>query len=119
MVDFISFPKRKLRKMIQKGDYKEAIEFGESIEKKYQNDPDFLFIMGSIYYILEDAKIALYYFDRVLASRKNDVEALLLKAEIHLFLKEFDKVKECCDLVQSVEPDNKRAEEILDHIDSN
>lgn len=105
--------------MIQKGDYKEAIEFGESIEKKHQDDPDFLFIMGSIYYILEDAKIALYYFDRVLDLRQNDVEALLFKAEIHVFLKEKEQAKSCCNKVLGVEPDNKRALEILDHLNVN
>ena len=49
-------PKRKLKKLIQNGDYKEAIELGDEIEEKYANDPDYLFIMGGLFYILEDAK---------------------------------------------------------------
>ena len=52
---FFSYPKRKLRKMITKGDYKKALAFGNSIEDKFSEDPGFLFIMGTIYYFLENA----------------------------------------------------------------
>ena len=59
MVGLFSYPKRRLKKLLRDGEYKEALEFGYSIEEKYSNDPDFFFIMGSIYYILDDAKNAL------------------------------------------------------------
>jgi len=80
---------------MQQGEYKEAIEFGEGLEEKFSNDPDYFFIMGSIYYILEDAKNTLYYFDKSLKINENDIETLLLKANVHLYLKELNAVIDC------------------------
>jgi len=62
LVGLFSHPKRRLKKLLNEGEYKEALEFGNSIEEKYSNDPDFFFIMGSIYYILEDAKKRIILF---------------------------------------------------------
>jgi len=62
LVGLFSHPKRRLKKLLKEGEYKEALEFGYSIEEKYSNDPDFFFIMGSIYYILEDAKKRIILF---------------------------------------------------------
>ena len=92
MVGLFRYPKRRLRKLVQQGEYKEALEFGASIEEKFSNDPDFFFIMGSIYYILEDAKNTLYYFNKSLEINENDIETLLLKANVHLHLKELNSV---------------------------
>ncbi len=116
MVGLFSYPKRRLRKLIQQGEYKEALEFGKSLEEKYSNDPDFLFIMGSIYYILDDAQNTLYYFDRSLEINANDIETLLLKANVHLYLKELNSVIDCCGKVLEIDPKNRRAEEILDNL---
>ncbi len=54
MVSLFSYPKRKLRKLVKKGEYKEAVEFGKNLENQNPNDADLLFIMGSIFYILKD-----------------------------------------------------------------
>jgi len=96
LVGFFNYPKRRLRKLVQEGEYKEALEFGESIAEKFSNDPDFFFIMGSTYYILDDAQNALYYFDKGLEISEYDVETLLLKANIHVYLKENKIVRSCC-----------------------
>ncbi len=117
MVGLFSYPKRRLRKLFNEGEYKEALEFGSSIEEKYSNDPDFFFIMGSIYYILDDAKNALYYFDKTLSIGEFDTEALLLKANVHLYLKEHKAVKECCNKILEVDPQNKSANQILDNLE--
>ncbi|KAG2476794.1 MAG: putative TPR domain protein, component of TonB system [Nitrosopumilales archaeon] len=117
MVGLFSHPKRRLRKLFNEGEYKEALEFGSSIEEKYSNDPDFFFIMGSIYYILDDAKNALYYFDKTLSIGEFDTEALLLKANVHLYLKEHKAVKECCNKILEVDPQNKSANQILDNLE--
>jgi tetratricopeptide (TPR) repeat protein len=116
LVGLFRYPKRRLRKLIQKGEYKEAIELGKSLEEKFSNDPDFFFIMGSIYYILEDAKNTLFYFDKSLAINENDIETLLLKANVHLFLKELNPVIDCCEKVLEIDPENSRAKEILDNL---
>ena len=108
-----SYPKRKLRKLVKQGEYKEAVEFGKKLEEKNPNDPDLLFIMGSIFYILKDAKTSLNYFNRVLEINDYDKEALLLKANVHIFLKEFDIAKDCCNKVLEVDPENNEAKNIL------
>ena len=118
MVGFFSYPKRKLKKLVKEGEYKEAIEFGKSLEQKNPKDVDLLFIMGSIFYILKDAKNALNYFDRVLKLNPNDIETLLLKANVHLFLKENETVIECCKKVLRVDSENKEAKEILEQFES-
>ena len=90
MSGLFSHPKRKLRKLAKEGEYKEAVEFGKSLEQKNPDDSDLLFIMGSIFYILQDAKTALSYFDRVIEINGYDQETLLLKANVHVFLKELN-----------------------------
>jgi len=56
LVGLFSHPKRKLRKLIKEGEFEEAIALGNSMEEKYQYDPDFIIIMASIFYILQDPK---------------------------------------------------------------
>jgi len=119
LVSLISYPKRKLRKMAKNGDYKEALEFGHSIEEKFSEDADFLFIMGSIYYILEDAENALHYFDRSLNEGDPDTETLFLKANVHFALKENDTVRECCEEILKMNPDHNDAKDLLAHMDQN
>jgi len=116
LVSLFRYPKRRLRKLVQQGEYKEAIEFGKSLEEKFSNDPDFFFIMGSLYYILDDAKNTLYYFDKSLEINENDIETLLLKANVHLYLKELNPVIDCCEKVLEIDPKNSRAQEILDNL---
>lgn len=114
MVGLFSHPKRKLRKLVHDGDYAEAIEFGKSIESKHAKDTDFLFIMGSIFYILEDGKNALSYFDRVLQINDNDTEALFLSANIHYHLNNLEIVKQNCEKVLRIDSEHKGAKELLE-----
>ncbi|HET6517825.1 MAG TPA: tetratricopeptide repeat protein [Nitrosopumilaceae archaeon] len=117
MVGLFSYPKRHLKKLVKNGDYKEAIAFGESIEKKFSQDSDYYFIMGSIYYILEDASNALSYFEKALSLNPNDAETLLLKANVHAFLKEAEQVKDCCKKILEIDPDNAEAKNILKNLE--
>lgn len=119
LVGLFSHPKRHLKKLVKEGEYKEALEYGESIEEKFSHDADFFFIMGSIYYILEDAQNALYYFDKSLAINEDDTEALLLKANVHLYLKENKVVQDCCNKILQVDPQNNDAKEILNNLEQN
>ena len=86
MTGLFSYPKRKLRKLISQGEYEQAIEFGNELEAKNPKDPDLLFIMGSMFYILNDEKKTLHYIDRVLEINPYDVESLSLKLRVHQFL---------------------------------
>ncbi len=116
LVGLFSYPKRKLRKLVKEGEYKDAVEFGKSLEQKNPNDSDLLFIMAGLFYILKDAKTALNYFDRVLEIDGYDQETLLLKADVHVFLKEFDVAIECCNKVLNVDFENMEAKNILERI---
>jgi tetratricopeptide (TPR) repeat protein len=110
------YPKRHLRKLIRQGEYRQAIEFGHSIEGRFAGDADFNFIMGSIFYILEDAQKAMGYFDASLKIDDRDVETWLLKGNIHLFLKEKQDVLECCNRILDVEPDHAEAQALLEKL---
>jgi len=114
-----SYPKRRLRKLVNEGEYKEAVEFGKSLEEKNPNDADLLFIMGGLFYILKDAKPALNYFDRVLEIIGDDQETLLLKANVHVFLKEYDIAIDCCNKVIEVNFENMEAKNLLKRLQNN
>ena len=96
MTGLFSYPKRKLRKLIKESEFEEAIALANSMEEKYQYDPDFLFIMAGMFYILEDAKKTLHYVDRLLEINEYDTEALSLKLRAHQYFKENAKVIDCC-----------------------
>ena len=119
MVSLFSHPKRKLKKLVKEGEYKQAVEFGKSLEKQNPNDPDLLFIMGSIFYILKDAKSSLHYFDKVLAINEYDTEALFLKANVHVSLQEYDTAADCCRKVLEVDPENMESRDLLKQLENN
>jgi tetratricopeptide (TPR) repeat protein len=119
LAGLFSYPKRKLKKLVKEGEYKQAVEFGKSLEKQNPNDPDLLFIMGSIFYILKDAKTSLHYFDRVLALNEHDTETLFLKANIHVFLQEYDTAANCCRKVLEVDPESLEARDLLKQLEGN
>lgn len=119
MVSLFSYPKRKLQKLVKEGEYKQAVEFGKSLEKQNPNDPDLLFIMGSIFYILKDPKDALHYFDRVLAINEYDTETLFLKANVHVSLQEYDTAADCCRKVLEVDPESMEARDLLKQLENN
>jgi tetratricopeptide (TPR) repeat protein len=119
MTGLFSHPKRKLRKLINDGEYEQAIEFGNNLEGKFSHDPDFLFIMGSMYYILKDEKKTLHYIDRVLEINEYDVESLSLKLRVHQYLNNNDTVVDCCKKILKVDSDNFEVRDILDELEEN
>ncbi len=118
MTGLFSYPKRKLRKLISQGEYEKAIEFGNELEAKTPKDPDLLFIMGSMFYILNDEKKTLHYIDRVLEINPYDVESLSLKLRVHQFLKEDDVVIDCCRKILQVAPDNFEVRDLISELES-
>jgi tetratricopeptide (TPR) repeat protein len=119
LVSLFRYPKRKLKKLVKEGEYKQAVEFGKSLERQNPNDPDLLFIMGSIFYILKDAKTALNYFDRVLEINDYDAETLFLKANVHVFLQEYDTAVDCCRKILEVDPENMESRDLLKQLENN
>ena len=118
MVDIFRYPKRRLKKLIQEGEYNEAIRLGKSLESKYSDDHDFMFIMGSVYFIVDDAKKALPYFEKSFQLDNSDVETLTLKTNVHLALEQKDEAIECCKRIIKLEPKNSEAQELLDELES-
>ncbi len=118
MVSLFRYPKRRLKKLIREGEYVEAIEFGNSLESKFSDDPDFMFIMGGVYFILEDAKKALPYYEKAVQLDNNDVETLKLKTDVHLALQQKDKAIDCCKRILELEPKNYEAKELLEELEN-
>ena len=117
MVGLFSYPKRKLRKLIKEGEFEEAIALGNNMEEKYQYDPDFIIIMAGIFYILQQPKKTLQYVDRVLEINEYDTDALGLKLRVHQYLKENNKVIECCKKILEVDSDAFEARNILNELE--
>lgn len=112
----LTYPKRKLRKMVQRGEYSQALEFGKSIEERYTEDHDFLFIMGSIYYILEEPARALPYFEQAITFQHDDIEALMLKTNTHLALKQVREAASCCMEILKINPEHEEAKTLLSQL---
>ena len=117
MVGLFSYPKRKLKKLIKQGEYKEAIDFGNTLEEEYQYDPDFLFIMAGMFYILDDPKKTLHYVDRVLEINEFDTEALGLKLRVHQHFEENDMVIDCCKRILKIDSDAYDVRNILNELE--
>ena len=118
MVGFVIYPKRHLKKLINNGEYIEAIEYAKSIESKFENDYDFWFIFGGIYFILDDAKKAIPYLEKSLELKDDDIETLIIKTNAHLFLEQKDKAIECCKRIIQIEPDNYEAHGLLEKLEN-
>ena len=118
MVSLFRYPKRRLKKLIREGEYVEAIEFGNSLESKFSDDPDFMFIMGGIFVILEDAKKALTYFEKAVQLDNHDVEILKLKTDVHLALQQKNEAIDCCKRILELDPKNHKAQELLEELEN-
>ena len=118
MVGLFKHPKRRLKKLIRDGEYVDAIKFGKSLESQYSDDSDFMFIMGSVYFIVEDSKKALPYFEKSFQLNDTDVETLTLKTNVHLALEQKDEAIDCCNRILTLQPKNSEAKELLEKLDS-
>ncbi len=118
MVSIFRYPKRRLKKLIREGEYIQAIEFGDSLESQFSDDPDFMFIMGGVYVILEDAKKALPYYEKAFQLDSNDVEILKLKTDVHLALQQKDEAIDCCKRIVKLEPKNYEAQDLLEELEN-
>jgi len=118
MTGLFSYPKRKLKKLISDGEYEQAIQLANELEEKFSKDEDFLFIMGSMYYILNDADKTLHYIDRVLEINPYDVESLSLKLRVHQFLEEDDIVIDCCKKIIDIAPDNFEVRDLISELEN-
>ena len=118
MVGLVIYPKRHIQKLINRGDYVEALEYAKTVESKFQDDHDFWFIVGSIYFILEDAEKALYFLDKSLGLKSDEVDTLMIKTNAHLFLEQKDEAIKCCKKIIEIEPDNYEAHGLIEKLEN-
>lgn len=118
MVGLFKHPKRRLKKFIKDGEYSDAIVFGKNLESEYSDDPDFMFIMGSVYYILEDSKNALPYFEKSVQLDDSDAETLRLKTNVHLALEQKDDALDCCYRILKIDPKNTETLDLIKELES-
>ncbi len=118
MTGLFNYPKRNLKKLVKNGDYVEALEFGKSLAEKFSNDSDYMFMMGSIYFILEESKKAITYFEKALEINPDDIETLTLKTNAHLSLQQKDEAIVCCKKIISLDPINYEAHGLLEKLES-
>ncbi len=118
MVGLFKHPKRQIKKLLKDGDYDEAIAFGMNLESEYSEDHDFMFIMGSAFFIVDDAQRALPYFEKAFQLDDGDVETLTLKTNVHLALEQKDEALACCRYIVKLQPKNTEAQELLEKLES-
>ncbi len=110
------YPKRKIRGLLKNGDYDKALELGKSLESRYAKDSDFMFIMGSAYYLVDEFAKAIDYFERSLELNDRDPDTLSLKTNAHLALKQKDEAIKCVELLLEINPKNDEALDILEQL---
>ncbi|CAI9830768.1 Tetratricopeptide repeat protein [Nitrosopumilaceae archaeon] len=108
-----SYPKRRLRKMVRDGEYAEAVRYGESVRESYEDDADYMFIMGGICYAVGDHARALPYFERAVQLSPRDIEVLKLKTNSHLGMKDREGAADCCRRILEIDPGDDEAAAIL------
>ena len=118
MVGLFKHPKRRIKKLLRDGEYDEAIAFGKNLESQYSDDPDFMFILGSAFFIVDDAKNALPYFEKAFQLDDGDVETLSLKTNVHLALGQKDEAIACCKYIVKLQPKNTEAQDLLEELES-
>ena len=118
MVSLFRYPKRRLKKLLKEGEYEDALAFGKSLETKFSDDADFMFIMGGAFFIVQDAKNALPYFEKAIQLGGIDVETLKLKTDTHLALEQKDEAIDCCYQILKLDPKNDDAKELIKKLES-
>lgn len=114
----ISQKKKELRKLVKQKQYDAALKIGSEILQKIPEENDVLFIVGGIYYMKNQYKTAISYFDKSLKIATFDTEVLLLKANSHYHLGEHKQAIQCCTKIKEIDPKNKAVSELLSKIES-
>lgn len=114
----ISQKKKELRKLVKQKQYDAALKIGSEILQKIPEENDVLFIVGGIYYMKNQYKTAISYFDKSLKIATFDTEVLLLKANSHYHLGENKQAIQCCTKIKEIDPKNKAVSELLSKIES-
>jgi len=114
----ISQKKKELRKLVKQKQYDAALKIGSEILQKIPEDNDVLFIVGGIYYMKNNYRSAISYFEKSLEIATFDTEVLILKANSHYYLGEHKQAIQCCNKIREIDPKNKAVSELLLKIES-
>ena len=114
----ISQKKKELRKLVKQKQYDAALKMGSEILQKIPEENDVLFIVGGIYYLKNNYRSAISYFDKSLEIATFDIEVLILKANSHYCLGEHKQAIQCCNKIKEIDPKNKSVSELLSKIES-
>ncbi len=118
MAGLFKHPKRHIKKLLRNGEYNEAIAFGKNLEPQYSDDHDFMFIMGSAFFIVDDPQRALPYFEKAFKLDSEDIETLTLKTNVHLALEQKDQALACCKYIVKLEPKNTEAQKLVEKLEN-
>lgn len=108
---------KEVKKLVRKKRYPEALKLGTAYLQKVPNNHDVLFTVGGIYYMKNQYRTAISYFDKALAIGSYDIDVLLLKAYSHQKLSENNKAVKCCKKIQEIDPKNKAVLALLAELD--
>lgn len=98
---------REVKSLVRKKKYPEALKLGIAYLQKVPNNHDVLFTVGGIYYMKNQYRTAISYFDKALAIGSYDIDVLLLKAYSHQKLSENSQAVRCCKKIQEIDPKNR------------
>ena len=104
---------KKFKKLVKAKKYPEALKLGLNYLEKVPYNHDVLFTLGGIYYLKNQYRNAISFFDRALETGDSDVEVLLLKAYSHQKLQENQLAIDCCKKIQVFDPKNKSVPDLL------
>jgi len=110
--------KKELRKLVKQKQYDAALKMGSEILQKIPEENDVLFIVGGIYYMKNQYKTAISYFEKSLEIATFDIEVLILKANSHYYLGEHKQAIQCCNKIKEIDPKNKAVSDLLLKIES-
>ncbi len=109
---------KEVKRLVRKKQYPEALKLGTAYLQKVPNNHDVLFTVGGIYYMKNQYRTAISYFDKALAIGSYDIDVLLLKAYAHQKLSENSKAVKCCKKIQEIDPKNKAVLALLAELDT-
>lgn len=109
---------KEFKKLLKAKKYEYALKSGIELLKTVPHHHDALFMVGGIYYLKDQYKIAIPYFERSLEIGSHDIDVLLLKAYSHQKLGENKPAIQCCETIMEIDPKNKSVAKLLNEINS-
>ena len=108
---------KKIRSLVKEKRYVPALKTAIAYLKEVPDNPDILFIAGSIYYMQRRYAMAIIYLERAIEITRYDPEVLAIKAQCHHRLGQKSMAEECWKDILEVDPNNAEALSMLGYED--